>query len=223
MTPAPITIRCLGTSGRASAPVESTIRFWSTSTPASGAGSEPVAMTIAPGSSVVTAPSVGGRPRPCRARRGAPAPLIQSTLFFLNRNSTPLVSWRDRSRPSASSSPAGSASASTSMPKPAKSLPASLEEFGGVQQRLGGDAADVEAGAAQGRALSTQAAFRPSWPARMARVVAARPAADDDRRRMQSSRCDCFAQTSSSRRCGSSMCSLTLTRKVTAPWPSTTR
>jgi hypothetical protein len=57
ITPAPITIRLLGTSGRASAPVESTIRFWSTVDAASGAGSEPVAMTMFLAPSVVTAPS----------------------------------------------------------------------------------------------------------------------------------------------------------------------
>jgi hypothetical protein len=46
MTPAPMTIRFLGTSGSDRAPVESTILPSTKSTPGSGVGSEPVAMTM---------------------------------------------------------------------------------------------------------------------------------------------------------------------------------
>ncbi len=44
--PAPTTTSDFGTADSDRAPVESTICFWSTSTPGSGVGSEPVAMTI---------------------------------------------------------------------------------------------------------------------------------------------------------------------------------
>ncbi len=55
--PAPITTSDFGTAGSDRAPVESTIDFWSTSTPGSGVGSEPVAMTIFLAVRFCTAPS----------------------------------------------------------------------------------------------------------------------------------------------------------------------
>jgi hypothetical protein len=99
-----------------------------------------------------------------------PAPCTQSTLFFLNRNSMPLVSgptdsafcfiiW-------------GRLSFGVDLDaRVANSLPAALEQLRGVQQRLGRHAADVQAGAAQrGAPLCSYdaATFRPSWPARIA-------------------------------------------------------
>ena len=54
MTPAPTTISFFGTLGRLSAPVEETTVFSSISTPGRRATSEPVAMTIALVSSVVS-------------------------------------------------------------------------------------------------------------------------------------------------------------------------
>jgi hypothetical protein len=62
ITPPPITTRWLGTCGSSSAPVESTIRSWSTVTPGSGVTDEPVAMTM------FLARTCGRRPRPCRRR-----------------------------------------------------------------------------------------------------------------------------------------------------------
>jgi hypothetical protein len=59
ITPAPITIRLLGTSAMDRAPVESTMRLLSTVTPGRPEGSEPVAMTMFLASSAVSA-----RPRP---------------------------------------------------------------------------------------------------------------------------------------------------------------
>ena len=85
MTPAPITARRFGTSWSSRAPVELTIVFSSIVTPLSGVTSEPLAITIdfAP----CTVPSTSTWPA-----AGIPAqPLSQSTLFFLNRNSTPRV------------------------------------------------------------------------------------------------------------------------------------
>ena len=57
MTPAPTTISFFGGAGRLSAPVEETTVFSSISTPGSRATSDPVAMTIALVSSVVSLPS----------------------------------------------------------------------------------------------------------------------------------------------------------------------
>ncbi len=98
ITPPPITTRCSGTAASASAPVESTTRSSSTVTPGSGAAREPVAITIALAVERLTAPSRRHLDR--AGARNAGRPLSQSTLFFLNRNSTPLVSW-STDRPSA--------------------------------------------------------------------------------------------------------------------------
>jgi hypothetical protein len=117
MMPAPITTSDLGTSGSDSAPVESTIRRWSTVTPGSPAGSEPVATTMALVSSVW--PPTSTLPGPAIL----PAPLIQSTLFFLNRNSTPLVRALTDSAFCCIIWPRFSLGA-TSMPSTAKSLAA---------------------------------------------------------------------------------------------------
>ncbi len=45
-----------------------------------------------------------------------------------------------------------------------------LELLGRLQQRLGGDAADIQARAAEVARFSTQAVFRPSCAARMAQT-----------------------------------------------------
>ena len=85
MTPAPITARRFGISARSSAPVELTMVFSSMVTPRSGVTSEPLAMTMF--LVLWSVPSTLTSP-------GAvilPQPLSQSILFFLNRNSMPLV------------------------------------------------------------------------------------------------------------------------------------
>ena len=90
ITPAPTTMSFFGTLGRLSAPVEETTVFSSISTPGSLATSEPVAITIALVSCVVSAPSaLLTTTLPGAAMR--PSPLIQSILFFLNRKATPLT------------------------------------------------------------------------------------------------------------------------------------
>ena len=85
MTPAPITISFFGTLPKVSAPVEVTTVFSSTSTPLSGDGSDPEAMmmflAVCVSLPTVTLPASGMEAQP----------LIQSILFFLNRNSMPLV------------------------------------------------------------------------------------------------------------------------------------
>ena len=61
-----------------------------------------------------------------------------------------------------------------------KVLARQLVEFGGVQQRLGRDAADVQAGAAQGRAALDTGHRQTQLTGPDGRIVPARPAADDD-------------------------------------------
>lgn len=90
ITPAPITTRWRGTSTNSRAPVESRMRWLSTGTPGSGAGSEPVAMTMSRASSCAWPPSARAtptRPSPCKRAQ----PLIHCTLCLRKRNSTPRV------------------------------------------------------------------------------------------------------------------------------------
>ncbi len=75
----------LGTLGRLSAPVELTTTFSSISTPGRLDASEPDAITI------FLALWVSSPTFTCPAAGIVAQPLIQSTLFFLNRNSMPLV------------------------------------------------------------------------------------------------------------------------------------
>src|SRR5690606_1250145 len=109
-----------------------------------------------------------------------------------------------------------------------------LELLAGLQERLGGNAADVEAGAAERRALFHAGDLEPELRRADRADVAAGPGADHDEvvsrlgHSLSSvlgggavSRGPCHR--SSSRRSGSSMASLTLTRKVTASRPSTMR
>ena len=80
-------------------------------------------------------------------------PWTVSILFFFSRKATPstlpFTPWSLKASILARSSLGGG----TSMPMAAKAVPGLLEALGGVQQRLGRDAADVEAGAAEGGAL----------------------------------------------------------------------
>ena len=122
MTPAPMTIIDFGTAERASAPVESTIRAWSTSTPGRRDGSDPVAMTMLRASSTVSPPAPVTVTLPGPVMR--PKPLIHSTLFFLNRNSMPLVRAPTLS-PFCFCIWARSSSTAPLMPRLAKSLRAS--------------------------------------------------------------------------------------------------
>ena len=87
MTPAPITASFFGIFGNSSAPVEETTIFSSISTPGMEAGTEPEAITMffasCTSSPTCTLPAAGMDAQP----------LIQSILFFLNRNSMPPVFW----------------------------------------------------------------------------------------------------------------------------------
>ena len=152
ITPAPITSRRLGTLGRASAPVEETIVSSSMSMPGSRATSEPVAMTMllvsscclpppASATSTLPGPEDGGG-----AVEGVDLVLLEQEGDAVDVALHALVLEGQHLGRS-------SFGAGTSMPMAAKRVARLLEELGGVQQRLGGDAADVEAGAAVGGAL----------------------------------------------------------------------
>ena len=92
ITPPPITTILPGTLSSSSAPVLSTTTFWSTVTPGSGVTDDPVAMTTF-FAVTVRSPTL----TLCALSKEA-RPLIQSTLFFLNRNSIPPVNCLTESR-----------------------------------------------------------------------------------------------------------------------------
>ena len=89
--------------------------------------------------------------------------------------------------------------------------------LGGVQQRLARDAADVEAGAPESGAFFHQADLEAELGRAERADVATRAGTDDDEV------VGVHVQTPSSRRDGSSIACFTLTRKVTASRPSTSR
>ena len=150
------------------------------STPGSGITSEPVAMTMFLASSVCSPPPSASR-RPCRRPAAAPAPLtIGRPCSCLNRNSMPLV--RSSTTLSLRASIAGRSSAT----------PADLDavrrqmrrrllvELRGLQQRLRGDAADIEAGAAERAALLDAGRLEAELRRADRGDIAAGAAADDD-------------------------------------------
>ena len=102
-----------------------------------------------------------------------------SILFFLSRKATPstlpLTPWSLKA-----SILARSSFGATSIPMAAKPWPRLLVELGGVQQRLGGDAADVEAGAAVGGALLDHGHLQAELGGTDGADVAAGSGADDD-------------------------------------------
>ncbi len=100
-----------------------------------------------------------------------PEPLSQSTLFFLNRNSTPLVSWATEVAFWAIIWTRFSFGA-TSMPSSAKWLAAASYISEACNRALDGMQPTFRqvppSVAPPSTPLSTQATFSPSWPARIA-------------------------------------------------------
>src|SRR3974377_2172890 len=148
MTPAPTTMRCFGTSGSDSAPVDDTIRFSSISIPRSLATSEPVAIAIALASSVCVLP-----PSPCTptlpadpagrgdargAMKRVDLVLLQQEVDALHVTIDALVLERHHGL----KIELRRTDADTHL---GKRMPRLLEQFGGMQQRFGWDAADVQA------------------------------------------------------------------------------
>ncbi len=165
MTPPPMTTIDLGTLGRASAPVESTILclLLSTSTPGSGVTDDPVAMTT------FFAVTVRSPTFTLCASSNVAWPFSHSTLFFLNRKAMPSV------RPlTAVSFDSCMVARSTSTPlvftphlarvppsASSKSSDAWRSALDGMQPTLRQVPPRVSR-------LSAQAVLRPSWAARIA-------------------------------------------------------
>ena len=153
MTPAPTTSSFFGGTARLRAPVDETTVFSSISTPGSCATSEPVAMTIALASSVVSSPfSALTITLPGAAIRPCPAHPVDLVLLEQERDAVDVGgdgvvlmlhhgAEIELRRPD--DDPEG--------PKTVRRL---VEHLGGVEERLGRDAADVEAGSAQASSSS---------------------------------------------------------------------
>ena len=90
MIPPPMTTIFLGTDSSAIAPVLVTTFFSSIVRPGNGVASLPVAMNIFFPRSVCSPPSIK-LTLTSFSPENAPAPFTYSTLFFLNKNSTPFV------------------------------------------------------------------------------------------------------------------------------------
>ncbi len=140
------------------------MRFSSTSTPASGELSLPVAMTML--FAAYSVPATATRP----AARMRASPFSQATLFFLNRNSTPRTLALTTSALRACMRARSSLIPSTTMPCSAQACWVA-EKFSlecssallGMQPML----RQVPPRVAR---FSAQATFRPSWAARMAQT-----------------------------------------------------
>ena len=217
ITPAPTTSRCSGTLASASAPVDDTMRFSSISMPLSRATSEPVAMTMDLVSSVCVLPSApltstlpGAAMRPA-PMKGVDLVLLEQELDALDVAVDALVLERHHRR----EIELGRGHADAHL---AEAVAGLLEQFGGVQQRLRRDAADIEAGAAEGRALFHHGGFQAELRRADGADIAAGAGADDDEVVGHTT-----LQIQHQCRAGSSRHSFTRTRKVTASRPSTMR
>ena len=153
MMPAPTTTRRLGTSASSSAPVEETIFFSSTVTPGSGITSEPEAIRMFFAASVsLTAPSSPSDRDRARLLDAAGA-LERGDLVLAEQEGDALGRRFDHL--------ALALHELGEVERRRRHLDAVhgeivarlLEQVRGLQQRLGRDAADIEAGAAEGRAL----------------------------------------------------------------------
>ena len=137
-------------------------------------------MTMCLASCVVSAPSAPLTTTLPGAGDARPRPCSQSILFFLNRKATPLtlaatvssLCFIMRGRSSL-----GCATTTPSARQPVRRL---VEHLGGVQQRLRGDAADVEAGAAERLALLDHGDLHAELGGADGADIAAGAGADDD-------------------------------------------
>ena len=153
MTPAPTTTSRFGTAGSDSAPVEETMRFSSTVDAGErrrlGAGGDDDGLGLHLAASCRLRPSTRTLPGPATA----PVPRSDSILFFLNRYATPEV----LASTTASLWPIIAGRFSFGVAdldaEGGEIVCRLLEQLGGVEQRLRRDAADIEAGAAEGRVL----------------------------------------------------------------------
>ena len=163
ITPPPMTTRCSGTLGSASAPVESTTTFWSISTPGSGVTDEPVAMTMFFAAHGLVADLDGVRVR----ERGTALQPVD--LVLLEQELDAAGQLLDRLAPSRRASGRGRARRrDLDAELGERAVGGLLEQLGRVEQRLGRDAPDVEARAAQRLARLGARGRSPSCAARIA-------------------------------------------------------
>ncbi len=143
------------------------MRLLSTSTPGSGEGSEPVAMMMSLAVRLLLLPSAAVTSTlPGPSMR--PQPFTQSTLFLRKRNSTPLVSAVTLSA-FCFIICARSSLGLTWMPRLANSPPAAASySSDACSSALDGMQPTFRQVPPRVSRPSTQATFRPSWPARMA-------------------------------------------------------
>ena len=163
----------------ASAPVDETMRFSSISMPFSFATSEPVAITMFLVSSVCVLPSLPFTSTLPAADDAAGA-AEGIDLVLLEQEIDALDVAVDALSLNASIAFRSSFGLPTPMPIFAKLWPASSNSFGGVQQRLRGNAADIEAGAAMGGAFLDHRHFHAELRRADGADIAAGAGADDN-------------------------------------------
>ena len=164
-----------------------------------------------------------------------PVPKKASTLFFLSRKATPCTLAPTVSSLCFIMAAKVELRLADDDAERAEAMGDFLEHFRGVQQRLGRDAADVEAGAAMGLALFDDGGLQAELGGADGADIAAGAGADDNEIVGHKFLREKAAmpggpgmeagsdQRSRTRRAGSSSASFTRTRKVTASLPSTTR
>ena len=154
--------------------------FSSIATPGSGATSEPVAMTIALRFERLLRAVRGRHFDLTRRFMIRPAPKKRSILFFFNRKATPLTLARDGVVLVLHHRERSSCGLPTTTPKRGEVMRGLSEFFRGMEQRLRGNAADVEAGAAEGRPLLDDGDFHAELRRADGADIAAGAGADDD-------------------------------------------
>ena len=142
------------------------MRFSSTSTPASGMTSEPVAMMMFFASSIRSPPSPVTATLPAAAIR--PLPRTRSILFFLNRKSMPLTLPDTISALAAISLATSIETLPVLMPKPAKPVCASSYMCEACRSALDGMQPTFVQVPPSVFSFSTQATVMPSCAARIA-------------------------------------------------------
>ncbi len=153
------------------------MRFSSMAMPGSGVLSEPVAIRIWRVFTCCWPPSFSATStRPGAAMRALP--LIQSILCFLKRKATPAVLAVDHPILLRHHGRQIELDARNLDAVAGKAVAGLMEALRGEEQRLGGDAADIEAGAAQGLALLDAGRLQPELGRADRRDIAARSAAD---------------------------------------------
>ncbi len=165
--PAPITTRLLGTDRKSSASVEETTRSPSKGRNGSSMACEPIArqMFRASISAAPASPVMEILPPPARVARA----VEDGDLVLLHQHRDAVGELFDDAALAGQHRFEVEAHGAEDDPVARRLVASLFEELGRLEQRLGGDAPDVEAGAAEGAArFSIRAVLSPSWAARMA-------------------------------------------------------